>query len=319
MSVWTCSSISKFRNERRNGDDVVVSVPGFGAAVFDGVTNHHSLSPVMGSSGRRAALAAASTLLKHWETVRDRKSGGIVEAIQSAVGQVSLSEGCTSKGATTGAIVFEERESFQLIIVGDTSIRINGDEVYRQSMRVDDVTISARTKLFQLLARDVAVTDTFELTIRKIMFEGFSHSVNSGLIDRRVQSSVIDYAVETAGPDIGSDVVVSTLNMGLQQQSRFANSTTGKLGYSVFDGSSRVPSALIVDLDRSDVDTIEIFSDGYQCLPNGTSCSDWECAYQDVERTDPHRIKEFPAIKGTTGDFWFDDRSIAVWRSLEQV
>ena len=311
--MWTCSAISKFRRVRRHGDDVVVALPGCGAAIFDGVTSSSSLSLDTKSSGRQAALAAANALTEHWAINRACGSDELVDAIQSAVRKTVLASGCAKNGATTGAIVQELEETFRLVIVGDTSVRVNGGEIYGQPMKVDEISIGARVKLWEELAAQAGITDANELTVRRIMSAGLSDSIARGVIDRRVQAVVLDHAINNSPNDIDSDLIVSFLNMGLRSQSQFANVPTHPLGYPVFDGSAKFPSAMVVELDRVEVETIEIFSDGYQRPPDGTTFEDWEDGFHAIEMADPYRTGEFAAVKGTTSDFWFDDRSIALW------
>ena len=62
----------------------------------------------------------------------------------------------------------------------------------------------------------------------------------------------------------------------------------------------------VLSLPLAEIRTVEVFTDGYPKAPDGTSIDDWERAFRDAIRQDPHRCQTFPATKLR------DDRTVVV-------
>jgi hypothetical protein len=58
-----------------------------------------------------------------------------------------------------------------------------------------------------------------------------------------------------------------------------------------------------------DVETIELFSDGYFKLGEEFGVASWEAAFAEVEAEDFHKIDRYMSTKGTTDVMLTDDRT----------
>ena len=93
-------------------------------------------------------------------------------------------------------------------------------------------------------------------------------------------------------------------------QGDFQNVTGPVLGYGGIDGFV-VPSRYVETRSYAlaDVETIELFSDGYFKLGSEFGVASWEAAFAEVEAEDVHKIGRYMSTKGTTATQLTDDRS----------
>src|SRR4029079_3118455 len=90
----------------------------------------------------------------------------------------------------------------------------------------------------------------------------------------------------------------------------FENVTAPVLGYGGINGFD-VPERHIEtrSVGLSEIETIELFSDGYFKLGEGFGVASWEAAFAEVTRDDPHKIEEYLSTKGDTPTALADDRT----------
>ena len=93
-------------------------------------------------------------------------------------------------------------------------------------------------------------------------------------------------------------------------QGGYQNNASLQLGYPCLDGFE-VPQHMVMieRLPRSEVDTVEIYSDGYFKLGEGFGVAAWEKAFAEAEREDPAKVLLYPSPKGSTSSLWADDRT----------
>ncbi len=93
----------------------------------------------------------------------------------------------------------------------------------------------------------------------------------------------------------------------LLKQFDYQNNGEHELGYGVADGTV-TPEKFIrtFKYKLGDIETLEIFSDGYFVIPSGAHIEDWESMHQMVEREDPDKWKKFKSTKLK------DDRTVVV-------
>jgi len=103
------------------------------------------------------------------------------------------------------------------------------------------------------------------------------------------------------------------LDAGIAGQGRFQNNTASPLGYAVLDGLD-VPMALVrvFDRPRTEIQSIELFTDGYFKPGAMPAVAAWEAAFAEVERVDPEKIELYPSVKGSAGRLRTDDRTIVI-------
>jgi hypothetical protein len=82
------------------------------------------------------------------------------------------------------------------------------------------------------------------------------------------------------------------------------------LGYGVIDGTP-VPPAFVktYTFPSADVQTLELFTDGYPALPATASIAAYEALYSQIQQEDPYRYQAYPATKTS------DDRTVLIARA----
>lgn len=93
----------------------------------------------------------------------------------------------------------------------------------------------------------------------------------------------------------------------LIKQFEYQNNPNHPLGYGVIDGTN-TPSKFIkvFEYPINTVSTIELFTDGYFCIPAGVTIREWEKAFEKGEQEDPNKYKKYLSTKSK------DDRTIAI-------
>jgi hypothetical protein len=83
------------------------------------------------------------------------------------------------------------------------------------------------------------------------------------------------------------------------------------LGFASLNGKDMIMDGIAdFTLPKSDVQSLEIFSDGYLTQPSGVRVADWEQEFARVEALDFHKTAAYPAVKGSTTREFCDDRTI---------
>lgn len=134
--------------------------------------------------------------------------------------------------------------------------------------------------------------------------------INGTTIYQEVKRVDIDSAEERAsyikktGDVHGSRKHIMPL---LLKQFEYQNNPQHTLGYGVIDGTTS-PEKFVKTFQypKEEVRLLELFSDGYFTIPSGTTISDWENAFEKVEREDPDKWKIHKSTKSR------DDRTIAI-------
>jgi hypothetical protein len=93
-------------------------------------------------------------------------------------------------------------------------------------------------------------------------------------------------------------------------QGEFQNVTDKTLGYGGLDGF-KIPDRYIEhrSYPLAEVDTLELFSDGYFEPGASFGVASWEESFRAVEAADPHKIDRYLSTKGTTREALTDDRT----------
>ena len=295
------------------GDDVLLHVPGRVTAIFDGATDSHGRRRDGVPLGRLAALAAARALVALPQEVADWDAAEVMAHLSGAVARAAPHDGVGRPASTTALIVFEGDTALRVVGLGDTGYRVNGGAVRITDLAPDAVTIPARVTLFRHFQAAGLPARACETRARQVMSEGLDPALGARLIDRALYARVMEQAV-TAHPG-AAEAVAEFLRGGLQSQHHFANRADHPLGYGVLDGTAPAPEFIIDEsLPREDLASLEVFSDGYMVPPEGLTVADWEAAHAAVEARDPHKIDATPAVKGSTAEAFFDDRTVAILR-----
>lgn len=116
---------------------------------------------------------------------------------------------------------------------------------------------------------------------------------------------------------IGQDAITNDLNY---QVRNYFNNPDSDLGLGIINGKD-VPDKFIKTyiFNLNDINTLELFSDGYFILPITSEIEDWEKAFFAGEKEDPLRWDKYPAVKAVTEDMFSDDRTIMIVKRITSL
>ena len=306
--------VSKYRNLLREGDDTVLLLPEL-VGVFDGATSASSNTKKV-SPGKLASKVAASVVakLQSLGTLSEMTLQEVCDEVHRAIVSESTEFDESVLPSTTMAVASLEESTVRLLLVGDSGIRINGQDLYQPHKKIDDVSTEARIAVFNLLKDSSSNSDELEYLCREIIFLGLDHAVAQRHLSAEDADAVIKISLSAGYTADEGQIAEEFLKGGIKTQHRFANATDLPFGYSALCKTKfAMIDALELRLDRKDVRTIEVFSDGYFSLPkSGVSICDWEREFSIIESQDFHKISEYRGVKGSTTGEFADDRSLVV-------
>ncbi|KKB08874.1 hypothetical protein [Devosia chinhatensis] len=320
----------KFSAPEANEDSLVI-MPNRGYAVIDGVTDRNGTrydGMLSGQFASRTVQAAIETFLlaqgdpgqpdlqyaggQHFVDYLGRAIHARYQA-NDAVAAVEadwkLRGGCT----VMAAMIIGDR--LEVVAVGDSGLRINGDDVLQVLKPLDDVTAIMRRetwRYFEALGRDLATCDQLAALIT---WQGTRHQAEGAEtaapdVIAEIERRSIE-ACRAHLPSIPEAEIEALVHGGICfAQGDFQNVTDPVLGYGGLDGFA-VPQRYVETRSYAlaDIETIELFSDGYFKLGDGFGVAAWEQAFRDVEAEDLHKIGRYMSTKGTTEIALTDDRT----------
>ena len=296
-------------------DDVLLHIPGRMTGVFDGASDSLGRRVNGVPVGRLAAMAAAQSAAELPAEAANWPARKILETLSRAVGaQIPITAG-DAPASTTAMIAFETSDGIRRLGIGDTAFRINGGDVQITELAPDRVSIPARVALFEMfLSRGMPLVEC-ETASREIIGKGLIWAVGSGVLSQAQADKILQRGLDSLALPHATDEAIHLIRHGLQSQYLLANAVDAHLGYGVLNGAR---PAMVYAIDQTIPDrglaSIELFSDGYLAPPPTISIEAWERWHADLERTDPHKIAKFPAIKGSNPTAFFDDRTVAILR-----
>jgi hypothetical protein len=320
----------KFGKPELNEDSMVI-MPDLGYAVIDGVTDRNGTrydGMLSGQFASRTVKKALENFLLgrndperpslHYHGPESliaylraaiRRGYEQNDALAAAEANWKIRAGCTLM------IAFQDGDYLQIVSVGDSGIRINGSEVVQPLKPLDDVTAILRREAWRFFEAEgrslkdcdrmsgvltwqgtrnqIAGSDTADLTVLRVVEERSLAACRSHL------------------PTVPDWELLDLIHNGIAHgQGNFQNVTDRVLGYGGLDGFE-LPSKYIVArrYPISEIDTIELFSDGYFELGAEFGTASWEEAFQRVEKEDPYKIGKYMSVKGTTDVQLTDDRT----------
>ena len=201
--------------------------------------------------------------------------------------------------ATTLALAIDCGENWRFFCLGDSTIRINGSETLRHTKLIDDVSTFARVALFHDLSKRLPDLESAEMAARRGIFLGFDDAVEKGIMGHELADNIITETIVGLSLQNEGAIVRAFLTAGICMQYRFANEVGNSLCYDVLaDGTPQIGDWVDVWRPKEDVQTIEVFSDGYAKLPDNPTVAAWEAAFEATDRQDFHRISEYATVKG---------------------
>lgn len=308
-------------------EDRFVILPGRAYAVIDGVT---ARGPAR-YDGKLSGQYAADLLQRTLEQAVGNDAGldglALVQCLTDAVaasyrrfGMLDrVRDDANPRFSATLALVLEQGEQLEIVLVGDSGVRINGGRMFQVNKDLDGITAALRAAAWRHAAARTDDPQLRETVSRRIVFQGTRRSADvhgggNGLLSAEdLRSIEADAAAACARgyPDVPPDLVARLLQGGiLNEQGRHQNNAASPLGYSCLDGFP-IPRRLIVThrLDLHGVHRVELFTDGYFVPGEGFGVAAWERRFAEIEAEDPAKVGRCPSVKGSVGRLWADDRT----------
>lgn len=305
----------KYRAVDCPGDDVPFILPGIAIGLFDGATDAKGALINSTPAGRMAALNAAECTAQLLIPPENRKlpARELVNKLSTLYAKSFEKHSVSPLPATTLALAIDCGENWRFFCLGDSAIRVNGSETLRHTKLIDDVSTFARVALFHDLSKRLPDLESAEMAARRGIFLGFDDAVEKGIMGHELADNIITETIVGLSLQNEGAIVRAFLTAGICMQYRFANEVGNSLCYDVLaDGTPQIGDWVDVWRPKEDVQTIEVFSDGYAKLPDNPTVAAWEAAFEATDKQDFQRISEYKAVKGGTENEFFDDRTVVI-------
>ena len=305
----------KYRAVDCPGDDVPFILPGIAIGLFDGATDAKGALINSTPAGRMAALNAAECTAQLLIPPENRKlpARELVNKLSTLYAKSFEKHSVSPLPATTLALAIDCGENWRFFCLGDSAIRVNGSETLRHTKLIDDVATFARVALFHDLSKRLPDLESAEMAARRGIFLGFDDAVEKGIMGHELADNIITETIVGLSLQNEGAIVRAFLTAGICMQYRFANEVGNSLCYDVLaDGTPQIGDWVDVWRPKEDVQTIEVFSDGYAKLPDNPTVAAWEAAFEATDKQDFQRISEYTAVKGGTENEFFDDRTVVI-------
>lgn len=306
-------------------EDQIVILPGRAYAVIDGVTDRLGTRYDGMLSGQYAAVTVKRAL-EHMLSAPEARMDGlaIVHALTADIAAAYKAHGTAEKVlgdwnlrlSAALALVLVQHETVDVILVGDSGVRINGEHVLRMEKDLDLITSNLRRQAWPVIGRKSTDPETQEQISRRVTWHGTRQPLaavadvldadDMALIESRAIAANREALPHVAQADIENLVRGGIVNA----QGGYQNNASLQLGYPCIDGFE-VPQQMIriERFPRAEVSTVEIYSDGYFKPGDGFGVAAWEKAFAEAEREDPAKVHLYPSPKGSTASHWADDRT----------
>ena len=318
MKRIDCLSVPKSRDLKDPGDDVVSVLPDKFYGVFDGATDTTGTFRGPCSPGRFAATSATQAMLRQvlqpQGPVADPQAW--LAAMNAAIRDGLLNLGVPqARVSTTAAMAIPIGSDMHFLMVGDSGLRINGLDITHMTKDVDRLFTHVRLATRALLRLQGLQGDDLEAATRELLFKGLDPSRQTALSRAQVEQIVDQVSIASQGqlmPD-AMDCLPDMVSRGISGgQYQFANQMAHSLAYASVDGSqTRGKDLRYFCRPMADVQSIELFTDGYMSCPqSGVSVMDWEANFAQDEAQDPEKIGRYAGVKGSTEAYFSDDRTV---------
>ncbi|MCB8819651.1 hypothetical protein [Microvirga rosea] len=318
-------SEAKDPSKPHTNEDRLVILPGRAYAVIDGVTDRLGTRYSGMLSGQYAATIVKGAL-EHLLSAPDAPSDGlaIVRALTDAITKAYQAHNMFEKAQTdlnvrlsaALALVLVHGSSLDVILVGDSGVRLNGTHILRMEKDLDLITSTLRREAWPVIGERTQDRLVQEQMSRRITWHGTRQPADAfeGLLTADDMSRIEGLAIranQAALPHVPLELITHLVTGGIvNAQGGYQNSTSTILGYPCLDGFP-VPESLI-RIERfalDDIQTVEIYSDGYFKPGDTFGVASWEEAFAEAEREDPAKVVLYPSPKGSTASNWADDRT----------
>ncbi len=220
---------------------------------------------------------------------------------------------------------FVTAEGWRLVAVGDCGARVTRCAgpplLFGAATPHDDIAAIWRANVFEHVLRRTGDVELALEAGRAYALAGNRQHLAAyrAVISERDQERLglaAAHEAHAAHPDLDRAAVDEVLRLGIARLGRYRNQS-GPLGFAVLDGTAVHPAGVTdVRFERAEVESIELFSDGYFGPPPGTAATvaAWERHIRHVEATDPHKVGAYRSTKGSSEGKFADDRTVMIVR-----
>ena len=320
----------KFGHPETNEDSLVV-MPNLGYAVIDGVTDRNGtrysgmLSGQFASRTVKRAIEIFLLAQGQEDQANLQFQGGehFVDYLGKAIHEGYVANGALPavtddwklRGGCTVMAALLIGDRLEVVAVGDSGIRINGKDTLQVLKPLDDVTAILRRETWHYFEALGSSIDECDRLAASMTWQGTRNQPAESLtaddaVIAAIESSALS-ACRAHLPGVPESELIILIQEGISHgQGKFQNVTEPVLGYGGIDGFA-VPGRFVEtrSYPLAEIETLELFSDGYFKPGVGFGVASWEAAFQEVEAEDYHKIGRFMSTKGTTPTQLTDDRS----------
>jgi hypothetical protein len=306
-------------------EDRLVILPGRAYAVIDGVTDRLGTRYDGMLSGQYAAVVVKGAL-EHMLSAPDCPGDGI-DVVRALTGEIERAyrkhdvfdaarSDWNVRLSAALALVLVQDETLDIVLVGDSGVRVNGDHTVRVEKDLDLITAILRRQAWPVIGERIPDPEKQEQVSRQVTWHGTRQPLEAvaDVLDAAAMAYIERRAIEAnlaALPHVPRTDIENLVQGGIvNAQGGYQNNASLLLGYPCLDGFE-VPERMIQveRLPRRDVETIEIFSDGYFKPGDWFGVAAWEQAFAEAEREDPAKVLLYASPKGSTATMWSDDRT----------
>jgi hypothetical protein len=323
-------TLGKKLGQPEANEDSMVIMPGLGYAVIDGVTDRNGTrygEMLSGQFASRVVQRAAQLYLLAQGVAGKQEmqfQGGphfvdwLTRAMRDAYVAYGRLEAVAAdwrlRGSCTIMAALAIGDRLEVVAVGDSGIRINGTETLQVLKPLDDVTALLRREAWHYFGDGGSDPNECDRLAGLITWQGTQNQKRDPGIGADAVAEIERRALAAARahlPAVPEKELLLLIQHGISNgQGKFQNVTEPVLAYGGIDGFD-VPDRHVETRSYrlSDIETIELFSDGYFKLGKGFGVASWEAAFAEVEAEDPHKIGRYMSTKGTTASVLTDDRT----------
>lgn len=326
MKALEAFTLGKRFGQPEANEDSLVIMPGMGYAVIDGVTDRNGTRYDGMLAGQFASRAAAKAVTRFLLEAADGHYAGPSALINLLTDTVA--RGYQNKGVYDEAranwkiragcavvIAFPFKDRLEIVSVGDSALRIDSGKVMQSLKPLDDVTGRLRRETWAYFEALGWPSSECDRLAASVTWKGTRNQPDdlptaSAEVREAIEARVLILNLE-ALPNVPEAEILQLIHHGIANgQGKFQNSADLALGYGVIDGFP-VPPKFIdsTSIPLADVETIELFSDGYFSAAKTFGTAAWEAEFERVESEDPHKIGRYMSTKGTTDVALTDDRT----------
>ncbi len=321
-------SEGKYLDDPEANEDQLLVLPGRGYAVIDGVTDISGRRFDGQRTGRLASRIVQQAAVEFLLDPAAAEGGPevLIEqtcvALRAAYLRYDMLDDAEARPANrfgaTLTLAADLGRVFRFIVIGDSGLRLNGEEVFVVDSGLDLVTATLRQQAYRMVEETGGDLEARRRAGRACAFHGIATPRPEMLPWLEVAGLATLYERSLAQcrsrfPAAPVADIRWLLDHGISGQTRYQNNLASPFSYATLDGFGLpLPLVRVFDRARESVRSIELFTDGYFKTAATPEVTAWEAAFAEVEVRDPEKIDAYPSVKGSLERMRTDDRTVVI-------